>query len=54
MLATTSYRGGKGRCTTGLELRADAFALNQNTNQQIMGDYLSWFIALNLLRGQGK
>jgi hypothetical protein len=30
------------------------FALNQNTNQQIMGDYLSWFLPLNLLTRQDK
>jgi hypothetical protein len=30
------------------------FALNQDTNQQIMGDYLNWFVALKLLAAQDK
>jgi hypothetical protein len=56
VLATTSYRAGKAVAVAGpdLECRQVHFALNQNTNQQIMGDYLRWFIALQLLTAQDK
>jgi len=54
VLATTSYRAGKAVVLPDLSCEQMHFALNQNTNQQIMGDYLSWFIALNLLTGQDK
>jgi hypothetical protein len=54
VLATTSYRAGKAVALPDLDCEQVHFALNQNTNQQIMGDYLSWFIALKLLTGQDK
>jgi hypothetical protein len=54
VLATTSYRAGKAVTLPDLECKQVHFALNQNTNQQIMGDYLCWFIALQLLTGQEK
>jgi hypothetical protein len=53
VLATTSYRAGKA-VAMDLDCEQMHFALNQNTNQQVMGDYLSWFIALKLLTGQDK
>ena len=49
VLATTSYRAGKAVALPDLSCEQMHFALNQNTSQQIMGDYLSWFIPLNLL-----
>jgi hypothetical protein len=54
VLATTSYRAGKAVALPDLSCDQMHFALNQNTNQQIMGDYLSWFIPLNLLTRQDK
>jgi hypothetical protein len=51
VLATTSYRAGKA-VAMDLDCEEMHFALNQNTNQQIMGDYLRWFIALQLLTAQ--
>ncbi len=51
VLVTTSYRAGKAVALPNLSCEQMHFALNQNTNQQIMGDYLRWFIALNLLTG---
>jgi hypothetical protein len=54
VLATTSYRAGKAVTLPDLECKQVHFALNQNTNQQIMGDYLRWFIALQLLTAQDK
>ena len=54
VLATTSYRAGKAVVLHGLSCEQMHFALNQSTNQQIMSDYLSWFIALKLLTGQDK
>jgi len=53
VLATTSYRAGRA-VAMDLDCEQMHFSLNQNTNQQIMGDYLSWFIALKLLTGQDK
>jgi len=49
VLATTTYRAGKAVALPDMSCEQMHFALNQNTNQQIMGDYLSWFIALTLL-----
>lgn len=49
VLATTTYRAGKAVALPDMSCEQMHFALNQNTNQQIMGDYLSWFIALELL-----
>jgi hypothetical protein len=54
VLATTSYRAGKAVVLPDLICEQMHFALSENTNQQIMGDYLRWFIALNLLAGQDK
>ena len=54
VLATTSYRAGKVVALPDLSCEQMHFALNQNTNQQIIGDYLRWFMALNLLTGQDK
>ena len=54
VLATTSYRAGKAVALAAFSCEQMHFALNQNTNRQIMGDYLSWFIALNLLTEQDK
>jgi hypothetical protein len=54
VLATTTYRAGKAVALPDLSCEQMHFALNQNTNQQIMGDYLSWFIALKLLTAQDK
>lgn len=54
VLATTSYRAGKAVILPDLICEQMHFALHQNTNQQIMGDYLRWFVALNLLAGQDK
>jgi hypothetical protein len=54
VLATTSYRAGKAVVLPDLICEQMHFALNQNTNQQILGNYLRWFIALNLLAGQDR
>jgi len=54
VLATTSYRAGKAVALPDLSCEQMHFALNQNTNRQIMGDYLSWFIPLNLLTEPDK
>jgi hypothetical protein len=54
VLTTTSYRAGKAIALPDLSCAQMHFALNQNTNQQIMGDYLSWFLALKLLTAQDK
>jgi hypothetical protein len=54
VLATTSYRAGKAVALPDLSCEQVHFALNENTNRQIMGDYLNWFIALNLLTVQDK
>jgi hypothetical protein len=54
VLATTSYRAGKTVALPNLNCEQMHFALNQNTNRQIMGDYLSWFVALKLLTVQDK
>jgi hypothetical protein len=49
VLATTTYRAGEAVALPNLTVEQMHFALNQNTNGQINGDYLNWFIALNLL-----
>jgi hypothetical protein len=49
VLATTCYRAGKAISPLTLSCAQVHFALNQNTNHQIMSDYLSWFVALHLL-----
>ncbi|MGA3235113.1 MAG: hypothetical protein ABSG03_02325 [Bryobacteraceae bacterium] len=54
VLATTSYRAGKAVALPDLSCEQMHFALNQNTSQQIMGGYLSWFIPLNLLTAPDK
>lgn len=54
VLATTSYRAGKAIAAPTLTCQQVHFALNQSTNQQIMGDYLNWFCALRLLTQADK
>ena len=54
VLATTSYRAGKAIAAPTLTCQQVHFALNQKTNQQIMGDYLNWFCALRLLTQADK
>lgn len=49
MIATTSYRAGKAVSMPDLHCSQVHFALNQNTNHQILADYLRWFTALRLL-----
>jgi hypothetical protein len=49
VLVTTSYLAGKAVVLPELLCQQVHFALNQNTNHQIMGDYLRWFVALGLL-----
>ncbi len=49
VLMTTTYVAGKSVVLPELSCQQVHFALNQNTNTQIMGDYLRWFVALNLL-----
>jgi hypothetical protein len=52
VLVTTSYLAGKAVALPDLSCQQVHFALNQNTNHQIMGDYLRWFVALGLLTAQ--
>jgi hypothetical protein len=54
VLVTTTYRASRALAPTELGCEHMHFAVNQNTNDQIVGDYLSWFIALNLLTKQEK
>jgi hypothetical protein len=54
VLATTTYRAGKAIALPELTCQQMHFAVNQNTNEQIMGDYLRWLIALRLLRPEDK
>jgi hypothetical protein len=49
VLATTCYRAGKAISPLSLSCAQVHFALNQNTNHQIMSDYMRWFVALHLL-----
>ena len=49
VLVTTSYRAGKAVTLPELGCEQVHFAMNQNTNVQMMGDYLRWFVTLNLL-----
>jgi len=48
VLVTSSYRAGKAIALPELNCEQVHFATHQNTDQQIFGDYLSWFVALNL------
>jgi hypothetical protein len=54
LLATTTYRAGNAVALPNLSCEQIHFAINQNTNQQIMGDYLSWFVVLDLMATQEK
>ena len=54
VLATTSYRAGKAVSMSGSSCEQTHFALNQNTNHRIIGDYLNWFIALKLLTPEDR
>jgi hypothetical protein len=49
VLATTSYRAGRVVALPNLTCEQMHFAVNQNTNHQILGDYLNWFVALKVL-----
>ncbi|HXO35427.1 MAG TPA: hypothetical protein VN901_24060 [Candidatus Acidoferrales bacterium] len=49
LLATTTYRAGNAVALPNLSCEQMHFAVNQNTNQQIMGNYLNWFVALDLI-----
>ncbi len=49
VIATACYRAGKALPSLALRCGQVHFAINQNTNRQIMGDYLRWFAALHLL-----
>ena len=52
VLVTTTYVAGKAVALPDLSCEQVHFALNQNTNHQIMADFLRWFAALNLLTAQ--
>jgi hypothetical protein len=54
VLITTTYRAGKAVTSPDLSCAQMHFAVNQNTNQEIIGDYLRWFSALRLLEEQNK
>ena len=54
VLATTTYRAGKAIALPGATSEQVHFAMNRKTSRQTMGDYLSWFIALNLLTRDEK
>jgi hypothetical protein len=54
VLVTTTYRAGRALIATDLACEHMHFAANQNTNGQIVSDYLGWFVALNLLTKQEK
>lgn len=54
LLATTSYRAGKAVTLPDLHSSQVHFAFNRNTSHQIMRDYLSWFVSLNLLSSEDK
>jgi hypothetical protein len=49
VLITTTYVAGKSVALPEFSCQQVHFALNQNTNSQLMGDYLRWFVALDLL-----
>ena len=49
VLMTSTYVAGKSVVLPQLSCQQVHFALNQNTNRQLMGDYLRWFVALKLL-----
>lgn len=49
VLVTTCYRAGKLISPLTLSCSQVHFALNHNTNHQLMSDYLRWFVALDLL-----
>jgi hypothetical protein len=52
VLMTTSYMAGKAVALPELSCQQVHFALNQNTNHQLLSDYLRWFVALGLLTAQ--
>ena len=54
VLATTCYRASKAVSMPDLTCEQVHFALTKNTNRQTMGDYLNWFVALNLLSAQDE
>jgi hypothetical protein len=54
VLATTTYRAGKAIALPDFDCEQMHFALNQNTNQKIISDYLNWFVALDVLPAERK
>jgi hypothetical protein len=54
VLMTTSYRAGKAVALPDLSCEQMHFALNRNSSRQTIGDYLSGFVALNLVTGPDK
>jgi len=49
VMVTSSYRAGKAIALPELNCEQVHFALHQKTDPQTWGEYLSWFLALNLL-----
>lgn len=54
VLVTTVYRASRALLVPSFASEHVHFAVNQNTNAQIMGDYLTWFVTLNLLSIQER
>ena len=54
VLVTTSYLAGKAVALPELSCQQVHFALNQNTNRQIMGDYLALVRGAGSLDGPGR
>ena len=54
VLVTTTYRAAKAVSLPDLTCSQTHFALHQKTNQQTVGDYLNWFVALGLLTKADK
>jgi hypothetical protein len=49
VLATTTYVIGKAVVIPDLRIDSVHFAVNQNTNQQTLADYINWLVALDLM-----
>lgn len=49
VLATTTYKAGKAVAMPELNCEQMHFALHRHTDRRIMGDYLRWFAALNII-----
>ena len=54
VVATTCYRASKAVSMPGLNCEQVHFAVANNTTRQTMGNYLNWFVALNLLSAPDK